>query len=193
MHDASIPATITPLRRFGYRKDISKQKERLDGQKALETECPKPVPVPSSPDIISSNKVTDSTSREAMKDLNQQAELMLSFKRSRKATKLFEPELSSRPAKKPRTRMSSKKPDFVKSKPSKKSNKSLKPAVVKSTTNIKKKKLNAVVQDIAIEQLPDTSCKRIHDSQALQWSTRFRDFLEFKKEHGHTGMFLSIG
>jgi hypothetical protein len=30
-------------------------------------------------------------------------------------------------------------------------------------------------------------------SQAPQWSTRFRDFLEFKKEHGHTGMFLSIG
>jgi hypothetical protein len=69
-----------------------------------------------------------------------------------------------------------KKPDLVKPKPTKKSNKS---------------KLNAGVQDIEIEQLPNTTCKKICDSHALQWSTKFRDFLEFKKEHGHTGMFLS--
>jgi hypothetical protein len=191
MNDASIPATITPPRRFGYTKDISKQKERLDGQKALETERPKPVPLPSSQDIISSNKVTDSTSRETKKDLHEQAELMLSFKRSRKATKLFQPERISRPAKKPRTRMSYKKPDLVKSKPTKKSNKSVKPDVVKSKATFKKTKLNPELQVIEIEQLPNTSCKRIHASQALQWSTKYRDFLEFKKEHGHTGMFLS--
>jgi hypothetical protein len=190
---SSIPATITPPRRFGHTKDISKQKERLDGQKALESERPKPVPVPSSQGIISSDKVTVSTSRVAMEDLNKEAGIMLSFKRSRKAPKLFEPDRFSRSAKKPRTQTSCKsikKPDLLKSMPTKKS---VKPDVVKSKPTFTKTKLNAKLQEIEIEQLPATSCKKIHDSQAIQWSLKFSDFLEFKKEHGHTGMFLPDG
>jgi hypothetical protein len=43
------------------------------------------------------------------------------------------------------------------------------------------------------KQKDNTGCKKINRFRALRWSSRFRVFLEFKKEHGHTGMFLPDG